>query len=243
MRVVADADVLVSAALARSPQAPSVLTLSFGVGVALSPVPIIAVVLMLATPKGRVNGPAFLVGWVVGLTVVGTIVLLVSSGASASSQGAPATWVSILKLVLGALLILLAIKQWRGRPRGDAKPELPAWMKTVDTFTPVKSAGMAVLLSAINPKNLILIVGAAAAIAQTGTSTASQAVALAVFVVLGTLGVGAPVAIYYLMGNKATHILGELHDWMARENATIMAVICLIIGAKLIGDAITALAS
>ena len=31
--------------------------LSFGVGVALSPVPIIAVVLMLATPKGRVNGP------------------------------------------------------------------------------------------------------------------------------------------------------------------------------------------
>jgi hypothetical protein len=49
--------------------------LSFGVGVALSPVPIIAVVLMLATPRGRVNGPAFLAGWVVGLTVVGTVVL------------------------------------------------------------------------------------------------------------------------------------------------------------------------
>ena len=47
----------------------------------------------------------------------------------------------------------------------------------------------------------------------------------------------------YLMGDRATKILGELHDWMARENATIMAVICLIIGAKLIGDAITALAS
>lgn len=45
------------------------------------------------------------------------------------------------------------------------------------------------------------------------------------------------------MGDRATKILGELHDWMARENATIMAVICLIIGAKLIGDAITALAS
>jgi len=137
--------------------------LSFGIGVALSPVPIIAVVLMLATPKGRVNGPAFLVGWIVGLAVVGTIVLLISSGASASSDGAPATWVSILKIVLGLLLVLLAIKQWRGRPRGDAEPELPAWMKTIDTFTPVKSAAMAVLLSAINPKNLLLTVGAAAA--------------------------------------------------------------------------------
>jgi threonine/homoserine/homoserine lactone efflux protein len=102
---------------------------------------------------------------------------------------------------------------------------------------------MGVTLSAVNPKNLLLVVGAAAAIAQTGASTASQAVALIVFIVIATLGVGAPVAIYYLMGDRATKILGDLHDWLARENATIMAVICLIIGAKLIGDAITALAS
>ncbi len=217
--------------------------LSFGVGVAISPVPIIAVVLMLATPRGRSNGPAFLVGWILGLAAVGTIALLISNGASASSAGGPATWVSILKLVLGVLLVALAVRQYRGRPRGDAEPELPAWMQTIDTFTPARSAGMAVLLSAINPKNLLLTVGAAAAVAQTGVSTADQAIALAVFVVLGTVGVGAPIAIYFLMGKRATKILAELHDWMARENATIMAVLCLIIGAKLIGDAITALAS
>jgi threonine/homoserine/homoserine lactone efflux protein len=217
--------------------------LSFGVGVALSPVPIIAVVLMLATPKGRVNGPAFLAGWIVGIAALGTIVLLVSSGASASNGGTPATWVSILKIVLGALLVLLAIHQWRGRPRGDARPELPAWMRTIDTFTPVRSAGMAALLSAVNPKNLLLVVGAAAAIAQTGSGPVDQAVALVVFTVIATLGVGAPVAIYFLAGDRATRMLGELHDRMTRENATIMAVICLVIGAKLIGDAISALAS
>jgi hypothetical protein len=50
-----------------------------------------------------------------------------------------------------------------------------------------------------------------------------------------------PVAIYYLAGDRATRILGELHDWMARENATIMAVVCLIIGANLIGDEISSL--
>lgn len=216
--------------------------LSFGVGVALSPVPIIAVVLMLATPKGRANGPAFLAGWVVGIAVLGTIVLLVASGASASNQGSPATWVSVVKIVLGVLLWLLALRQWRARPRAGTEPELPAWMKTVDTFTPARSAGMGVVLSAVNPKNLLLVVGAAAAIAQTGASTGGQAVALAVFIVIATLGVGAPVAIYYLLGERATKILADLHDWMARENGTIMAVICLIIGAKLVGDAITALA-
>jgi threonine/homoserine/homoserine lactone efflux protein len=87
--------------------------LSFGVGVALSPLPIVAVVLMLATPKGRINGLAFLAGWVAGIVVVGTIVLLVSSGASASKHGAPATWVSIVKIVLGVLLLLLAVRLWR----------------------------------------------------------------------------------------------------------------------------------
>lgn len=217
--------------------------LAFAVGVALSPVPIIAIVLMLATPKGRVNGPAFLGGWVLGLAVLGTVVLLIAGSAAASKHGAPATWVSILKLVLGVLLLLLAAKQWHGRPRGEAQPELPKWMQAVDKFTPVRSAAIGVALSAVNPKNLLLVVGAAAAIAQTGTDAAAQAVALAVFILIATLGVGSPVAIYYLMGDRATKILGELHDWMARENATIMAVICLIIGAKLIGEAITALAS
>ena len=63
--------------------------LSYGVGVALSPLPIVAVVLMLARPRGRSNGPAFLLGGIVGLAVVGTIVLLVSGSASASDEGSP----------------------------------------------------------------------------------------------------------------------------------------------------------
>ena len=116
-------------------------------------------------------------------------------------------------------------------------------MKRIDTFTPFKSAGMGALLSAVSPKNLLLVVGAAAAIAQTGATAVGQAVALILFIVLATLGVGAPIAIYFLMGDRATRILDELHDWMVRENATMIAVICLIIGAKLIGDAITALAT
>lgn len=78
--------------------------LSFGVGVAISPVPIIAVV------------------------------LLVSSGASASDEGAPATWVSVLKIVLGVLLVLVAARQFRGRPRGEQEGELPKWMQSIDAF-------------------------------------------------------------------------------------------------------------
>src|SRR5919198_4189327 len=167
--------------------------LSLGIGVALSPVPIIAVVLVLGTPHARANGPAFLVGWVVGLALVGTILLLAASGADASEQGEPATWVDVVKLALGGLLALAAIKQWRGRPRGGDEPELPKWMQTIDEFGLGKAFGMAALLSGVNPKNLLLTAAAASAIAQTGIDAGQQAVALAVYVAIGTLGPGIPV--------------------------------------------------
>ena len=122
--------------------------------------------------------------------MVGAIVLLASSGASAEENGEPAQWVAVLKLVLGLLLLALAVHMWRGRPRGDAQPALPKWMKTIDTFTTGRSVAMGVALSGINPKNLVMAVAAGAAIAQTGIPAGEQAIALAVFVVIGTLGPG-----------------------------------------------------
>jgi threonine/homoserine/homoserine lactone efflux protein len=215
--------------------------LAFGVVISLSPIPIIAIVLMLGTPRARANGPAFLLGWMVGLAAAGAVVLLVSSGADASEGGAPANWVGWLKLVLGALMLLIALRTWRGRPRAGDEAELPHWMETIDGFTPQRAAAIAVALSAINPKNLLLTVGAAAAIAQTGISTGDQAIALAIFVVIATLGPAIPVAIYFLMGERAMDLLGEVRAWMGAHNAAIMTAICLVIGAKLLGDGISVL--
>ena len=86
---------------------------------------------------------------------------------------------------------------------------------------------IAAALSGVNPKNLLLTVGAAAAIAQSGLDTGEQAIALAVFILVGTLGPGLPVAIYFLLGQRARRILDELKAWMGAHNAAIMAVLCL----------------
>ena len=215
--------------------------LSLGVGVALSPVPIIAVVLMLGTPQARANGPAFVLGWVAGLALAGAVILLVSSGADASEQGDPADWVGVLKVVLGLLLLLVAARTWQVRPRAGDAAELPKWMQTIDTFRAPRALGFGALMSGVNPKNLLLTVGAAAAIAQTGIPAGEQAVALAVFIVVGTLGPGIPVAIYFAMGERAARLLEGLKTWMGAHNAAIMAVLCLVIAAKLIGDGISGL--
>jgi len=210
--------------------------------VAISPVPIIGVIVMLATPRARSNGPGFLLGWVVGLAVLGTVVLLVSGGAGADAGDQPAEWTYALKLVLGLLLLVVAFRQWRNRPRQGEETAMPGWMESVDRFTTGRSVALGVALSAINPKNFVLTAGAAASIAQTGYSATSQAVALAAFVVIASLGVGVPLAIYFFAGDRSERILADLKSWMSFHNAAIMAVLCLVIGAKLIGDAISGFA-
>jgi hypothetical protein len=217
-------------------------SLPLAVGIALSPIPIIAVVLMLTSRKAKVNGPMFVLGWLLGLGVVGAIVLLLAGPTGASTSGYPADWVSWFKIVLGVLLLLVAARQFRSRPHGDEQAQMPKWMATIDKTTPGAALGLGALLSSVNPKNLLLAVGGAATIAQTGIAGGQQAIAYLIFALIGTLGVGIPVGIYFAMGARSRKLLVGLKDWMSQHNAVIMAVLCLVIAAKLIGDAIGSLA-
>jgi hypothetical protein len=105
--------------------------------VALSPVPIIAVVLMLTSRRARVNGPLFVLGWLAGLAVAGAIVLCAAGPDGASSSGSPATWVSWVKIVLGLLVLLVAVREFRARPKEGEQASLPKWMATIDDIGPL----------------------------------------------------------------------------------------------------------
>lgn len=209
------------------------------IGVALSPVPIIAVILMLGTPKARSNGPAFAIGWVIGLIVVSVIVLLVASDADDADSGA-STAVNWVKLLIGVLFLLMAIKQWQGRPKEGEEAEMPKWMGAIDGFTAPQSFGLGILLSGVNPKNLALTLAAAASIAQAGLSGGESAIAVAVFVIIGSLTVAGPV-LYYLLVPSSAGLLGEIKQFMSAHNAVIMFVLLLVLGAKLLGNGIAGL--
>jgi hypothetical protein len=217
--------------------------LPLAVGVALSPVPIIAVVLMLVSARARANGTMFVLGWIIGLGAVGAIALALSSPADASTEGQPATWVNVLKLILGLLVLVVAAKQWRGRPRGDDEPATPKWMGAIDQFGPAKALGAGAVLAGANPKNAMLAVAAAVSIAGVRMSGGEEAGAYLVFALIGTIGVAVPVVIYFAMGDRAGAVLERLRGWMAHNNAVIMAVLLLVIGAKLVGEAISGFSS
>ncbi|MBL0885131.1 GAP family protein [Myceligenerans indicum] len=215
-------------------------SLPIAVGVLVSPLPIVAVVLMLTSGRARANATAFLLGWFLAVGVVALGVALLAGTAAGGSSGPPA-WLGWAKLALGVLLLVAAARQWRARPAEGAEPAMPRWMTTIDSFTPVRALGLAVLLSVVNPKNLLLVVSGAAAIAGATDDPAAKAGAAVVFAVVASLGVAAPVAVYVLTGDRATALLDGLKSWLTHNNTAVMAVLLLVLGAKMIGDGISAL--
>src|SRR2546421_12092357 len=85
------------------------------IGVAISPVPIIAVILMLFSQRARRNGSAFLLGWVLALDVVGSIVVVLDNLGKILDGGNKSTLAYELKQLLGLLILMLVDLQWTVR--------------------------------------------------------------------------------------------------------------------------------
>jgi predicted histidine transporter YuiF (NhaC family) len=64
--------------------------LTFAIGVAISPVPIIAVILMLFSARARVNGLLFLLGWAVALGVVSGVAYALSDAGDVATDSTAA---------------------------------------------------------------------------------------------------------------------------------------------------------
>jgi len=208
--------------------------LTFAVGVAISPVPIIAVILMLFSQRARANGPMFLLGWVIGLAVVSGVAYALSDAADASTNSTTSDAIAWGKIVFGVLFLLLAARNWRTRPGPDAEPQMPKWMAGIDEFAPGKALALGVLLSGVNPKNLLLTVGAATGVAQLSLSTADAVGSLIVFVVVASLTIAGPVLYYLVGGDHAKIELDSMKGWLAVHNAAVMTVLFLVFGVDLI---------
>jgi len=215
--------------------------LPLAIGIAISPVPIIACILMLFSAKARLNGPAFLVGWVAGITLVTLIVFRLSDATGATDEASGPSLGDIVILLLGLGAIALGVKQWKGRPKPGEDAALPKWMQAIDGFTPVKALGFGVLLSALNPKNLGLAIAAGVVIDQ-ATAAGGNAIAMEIlFVVIASVSIAVPVTYMLVGGEGAKHTLDGWKTWLGANNAAVMAVLFIVIGAKLVGSGLDGL--
>lgn len=210
------------------------------VAVALSPFPLIGVVLTVAGPRGRINGPAFAVGWLVGLAVVTTVVALLASGADDPDSTTSAV-ADVARVVAGASFLVLGVRKWWRRPGPGTTVVEPTWMSSLTTASPGTALGLGALLGGANPKNFVLAAAAAASIAEAGIDAADRIVAITVFVVVGSCSVVAVVATSLLGGRRGASALEPVRTFMTANATVITVVVMLVLGAKILGDGLAGL--
>lgn len=209
-------------------------SLPSALAVALSPIPIIAVVLLLGSARARAAGSAFALGWMVALLAVSLLVLFLAGTGSDPDRDDPGLgW---LKIGIGVLFLVMAGRQWARRPGHEDEPRSPKWMKTLDRASPGRAALLGATLAAANPKNLALTLTAVASIAESGLDSGDKAVATAVFILIGSTTIAGAVLFRLVAGERATSSLAAVKQFMADNNAVIMMIILLLLGANLLGD-------
>ncbi|MGH3706234.1 MAG: GAP family protein [Agromyces sp.] len=212
--------------------------LPLALGIAISPIPIIAAILMLLSPKAKGTSVGFLIGWVLGIVVAVVVFTLLASIIPEQDPDASKPISGAIKLLLGAGLLFLALKQWRGRPKDGEAAALPKWMSAIDSMTTVRGAVLGFLLSAVNPKNLLMAAGAGVLIGTAGLNGGEITLVTVIFVVIAACSVAVPVIAYLIASEKMAAPLESLRGWLVQNNATVMAVLLLVIGVVMIGKGI-----
>jgi threonine/homoserine/homoserine lactone efflux protein len=200
----------------------------------------VAAVLVVSTPNARRNGPAFAVGWIVGLTALTALTVAVFAGASDSGSSSR-TVVDVLRVVAGVALLVAAARKWRHRPRDGETGPTPPWMTSVETMSARGSLVLGLGLGGINPKNLAFALTAASSIITLGADDGDIVIAVAVFVLLASLSVIGPVAARLLLGDRASPPLDAIKGFMLENNTAILMVVFILIGVNTLGNGIAGL--
>jgi hypothetical protein len=156
-------------------------------------------------------------------------------------SGGSSLAVSVIKIVVGALLVVLALRQWRGRPASGDRAELPKWMAGVDSMTAGKALVLGLLLSAVVPKNLLIALSAGLILGEAGFSGGQAVRAIVVFTAIATSTVAVPVISHLVAPARMRGPFERLREWLVENNVTIMVLVLLVIGVVMIGNSIASL--
>ena len=214
--------------------------LPLAVAIAISITTIITTILMLLSPKAKGRTVGLLVGCVVG--VGGAVALFALLAGLLPTQDSDRSWLAaVIKMVVGVLLVMLALRQWRVRPARAEQAELPRWMAEVDSMTPTKALVLGLLLSAVVPKNLLLALSAGVIVSEAALSAGETSVVIVVFTVIATSTVAVPVVAHLVAPARMQGPFQRLREWLVENNVTIMGLLLLVIGVVMIGNGVASL--
>lgn len=208
------------------------LMLPFAVGVALSPMPIAAVILMVLSLHPGIGGRTFVVGWVIGLLLAVTVLSL-AVGLLGLATG---DRVGLARIVLGCLLLLFSLERAMAGRGSGYEADAPAWVGGLDRLPADRAFAMGVVQAALDPRKVVVILAVALVFAAAQLPPVDALVAAIAFGAVGSLGVASPLLVSRRAGSVGRARLEAARTRLVEDNGTIQAVTLLLLGALLVGQ-------
>jgi hypothetical protein len=206
--------------------------IGFGIVMALEPLPVLAVIVLLAVKDGVKKAWAFFLGDLVVMAALAVATMVVHSETSKSSAGTAAAWVT---LILGLLLLGGGVR-WGLQLRHGAEAKKPKWMATLDRLEPWPAFLLGVFIA---PYSVAVAVGAH--IVGSHPSQGEAIAGLVVFLAIGLSTVYVPVALAQFWPERSDPVRIRMHDWLERNWRVVVVGLLLVLGAVLVAKGLVEL--
>lgn len=230
--------------------------LPIAAALAVSSVPITAMVLILLSPNRQRSAVPFLLGWVIGLALAVTLCALGAELVPASRAARrPDTVIGVLEILIGAGLLIVAFLTWRRGRRAASRaansaarsaatssttPSLPKWLAEVGSLGGWAAFGLALLLN-FRPKGLLLAMAAGLSLRAETLDVGESAILILVYTAIAASTVVVPIIATMIAPAKMTPRLTETQDWLVRNGSVVGSIVLAVIATVVIGSGIARL--
>lgn len=209
---------------------PLSTSLPFALGIAVSPIPVVAIVSILSVKPG--NALPFTIGWILGLLTIGIIVFLIPG--LETMQDEPTILSGWIRIGIGAVLAVMA--GYKGFKRSGEEAEPSKIIRRIDSAPPSGIFGLGVILTALNPKAIALTFAGAANLDAYSAGWVQQTVAFGFFILVASLTVVSPIILQMWFPVRSATLLEYLTSWLNRYNNVLSAAVLALFSILLVAN-------
>jgi hypothetical protein len=214
--------------------------LPISVAVALSSVPITAMLVILLSKNRNRSAVPFLIGWVVGLALVVSLFTLFGRALPGRTPGDLQAVVGRGEILVGIALIAVAMVSWRRAVRAPRVSDAPRWVAAVGSLGPWSCLGVALILN-VRPKALLLSAAAGLSVHGDHLDPASTVIVIGIYTLISASTVAGPIIATLIAPDRMEPTLVRAEAFISKYGPIATALIMLMIGVVIVGDGLTRL--
>ena len=200
------------------------------IGVAISPLPIVGMLVLLLTKGARRNSLVMLSSWILGNAAAIGVAVIFAGHLPEPKHGTDLPAEYLFAALIGAALIGTAAISYLSRRRKPHAGEPPAWLSSVDNLTPWGGAVIALSNAITSPKNLAFTITAGLIISKSIGNYAERVAAGFYYVLIATTLIAVPVVFFYIGGEKSVVVLTRWKDKITMHASAFIEIVLLVIG-------------